>query len=208
MILSRFKGFEKPKFGLEQYQTEPEIAAEIAWNMFYRREIEGKVIADLGCGTGILGFSTVLLGAKKVYFVDIDEKALQIAKENMKMLKKEAAKGGESMVENLDEKCVFLEKNVSDFDEKVDIVLQNPPFGIQTKTHTDRVFLEHAFKIADIIYSFHKAKSKQFIDAVSADNGFKVGGYWEFDFPLKMTMKFHKKRIQRIKVGCWRLEKL
>ncbi len=92
MILSQLKGFSSPKIKLEQYMTEGEIAAEIAWNAFYRREIEEKTVADLGCGTGILGLSTLLLGAKKVYFVDIDKDALAIAKENLKMLEEKAPK--------------------------------------------------------------------------------------------------------------------
>ena len=89
VILSRLKGFKEPKIKFEQYQTDSEIAAEIAWFAFYRREIEGKTIADLGCGTGMLGLSTLLLGAKKVFFVDTDEKALGIAKENLSFLEKE-----------------------------------------------------------------------------------------------------------------------
>lgn len=201
MILSRLKGFLEPNFGLEQYETESEIAAEVVWNAFYRREIEKKVVADLGCGTGILGFSTVLMGAKKVYFVDVDAKAIQIAKDNLKMLE-------ELTGEKLDDKCVFLTQDVKDFKEKVDVIFQNPPFGIRSKTHADKVFLEKAFTLSKIIYSFHKAESSKFIDAVSSDNGFKIDGFWEFDWSLKKTMKFHSKKIQYIKVGCWRLAKI
>src|SRR5210317_1055230 len=113
MIISRLKGFEKAKTGLEQYPTDSEIAAEIVWFAFYRREIEGKVIADLGCGTGILGLSTLLMGAKKVYFVDIDEDALAIAKENVAFLENK-------FDIKLVDKCVFLVKDVTDFDKKVD----------------------------------------------------------------------------------------
>ncbi|MBR9691523.1 methyltransferase [Candidatus Woesearchaeota archaeon] len=200
IILSQLKGFEQPKIRLEQYPTEADFAAEIVWNAFYRREIENKVIADLGCGTGILGFSTLLMGAKKVYFVDIDEDALQIARENMKML-------SEKIGEKLDDKCIFLAKDVVDFDEKVDVVVENPPFGIKGRRHIDKIFIEKAFSVSKVIYSFHKAESKQFIDAVAKDNGFEITGYWEFNWPLKQTMRYHKKRIQYVPVGCWRLEK-
>lgn len=201
VILSRLKGFENPKTWLEQYQTDSEIAAEIAWFAFYRREIEGKIIADLGCGTGMLGLSTMILGAKEVFFVDIDEKALETAKENLNFIEKELGI-------KLKAKSKFVVSDIKDFNEKVELVIQNPPFGIKGKRHADKVFLEAAFRISPIIYSFHKAESRQFIDAVAKDNGFKTTHYWEFDFPLKMTMKFHKKKIERVKVGCWRLEKL
>jgi putative methylase len=199
MILSRLKPFETPNFELEQYQTDSEIAAEIAWNMFYRREIEDKTIADLGTGTGILGLSALLLGAKKVYLVDIDEKALKIARENLKAVE-------ELTGENLSERCVFVHKDVLLFGDKVDVAIQNPPFGIQGKTHADRAFLKKAFTIAGIVYSFHKAESKKFIEALAKDNGFKVTTYWEFDWPVKQTMRFHAKKVHHVKVGCWRLE--
>ncbi len=200
IILSQLKGFEEPQFRLEQYEIDSEIAAEVVWNAFYRREIEGKVVADLGCGTGILGFSTLLMGAKKVLFVDIDEKAISIAKENLKFLE-------EKFNVKLSKKAKFIVSDVEFLDEKADIVVQNPPFGIKGDKHSDKLFLEKAFRITDVIYSFHKAESKKFVDAVAKDNGFVIEGYWEFDWPLKQTMKYHKKKVQYIKVGCWKLIK-
>ncbi len=199
MILSKIKGFESPQARLEQYPTDSEIAAEILWFAFYRREIEGKVVADLGCGTGLLGIGALILGASKVFFVDIDEKALSIVKDNIAFVEAELSI-------KLSYKTILVEKSVSDFDEKVDIVVQNPPFGIQVK-HADRVFLDVAMQISPIVYSFHKAESKGFITKFSDEKGFKISNYWEFDWPLKMTMKHHEKRIHKVKVGCWRLER-
>jgi len=95
----------------------------------------------------------------------------------------------------LAKKAVFVNKDVRDIDEKVDIVIENPPFGIKGEKHADRVFLEKAFNITSIVYTFHKAESKEFIEKFSHDNGFKITNYWEFDWPLKQTMKFHKKKI-------------
>lgn len=200
VILSRLKGFSQPKRGDEQYVTESDFAAEIAWNAFYRLEIEGKCIADLGCGTGVLGLSTLLLGAKQVFFVDIDKDALSVAKENLAFLE-------QTLDVKLVDRAIFICKEVIDFDEKVDVVVQNPPFGIQGKKHADRIFLEHAFGIADVIYSFHKIESEKFIDAISRDHGFIISQRWRFKWPLKQTMEYHRKRIQYIEVGCWRLEK-
>ncbi|MBW2996438.1 METTL5 family protein [Candidatus Woesearchaeota archaeon] len=201
VILSQLKGFEEPKAKLEQYEIDSEIAAEVVWNAFYRREIKGKVVADLGCGTGILGLSTLLMGAKKVYFVDIDGDALDIAKENIGFLEEKTGK-------KLADKAEFVVSDIDFFDEKVDLIVENPPFGIKGDKHADKVFLEKAFKIAEVIYSFHKAESKQFIDAVAKDNGFEVEGYWEFRWPLKQTMEYHKKKVEYIPVGCWRLVKM
>ena len=72
----------------------------------------------------------------------------------------------------------------------------------------DKVFLEKATEICPVIYSFHKIESKRFIDGFSKEQEYKITHFWSFDFPLKMTIEHHRKRIHRIKVGCWRLEKL
>jgi len=41
----------------------------------------GMTVLDLGCGTGVLGIGALLLGAK-VYFVESDGSALEIARNN------------------------------------------------------------------------------------------------------------------------------
>jgi ribosomal protein L11 methyltransferase len=43
------------------------------------------VVADIGCGSGILSIGAVLLGAKKVYGVDIDPLAVQAGRSNRKL---------------------------------------------------------------------------------------------------------------------------
>jgi len=128
------------------------------------------------------------------------EKALSIAKENLADIE-------ERFEIDLKDKAKFIVSGVDFFDEKVDLVVQNPPFGIKGDKHADKVFLEKAFRVSDVIYSFHKAESKGFLNAVTKDNDFKVEEYWEFDWPLKQTMKYHTKKIQYIKVGCWKLVK-
>ncbi|HPE95594.1 MAG TPA: 50S ribosomal protein L11 methyltransferase, partial [Bacillota bacterium] len=45
---------------------------------------KNAVIADIGCGSGILGIASLKLGAKSVAAVDIDENAVAIAQENAK----------------------------------------------------------------------------------------------------------------------------
>jgi len=197
MILSRFKVFKEPKVRLEQYPTDPEIAAEILWNMHMKGDI-GKVSADLGCGAGILGIGMLLLSKVRVYLVDIDEDALKIAKENLAQVKSEHSILGEAIFE-----C----KDILNFNEKVDVVVENPPFGIKKK-NMDRVFLEKAFSLADVVYSFHMSETKEFIDKFSSKKGFKITDVWDFNFPLKATYFFHRKKTQRIPVSCIRFERI
>jgi putative methylase len=196
VALSSLKGFSEPKVRVEQYSTDSEIAAEVLWTAYLGGDI-GKVSVDLGCGTGIMGVGLLLLGAKKVYFVDSDEKVIEIAKTNLKKVKSEFSTVGEAIF-----KCV----DVLDFDQKADLVVQNPPFGVKVR-HMDRIFLEKAFETSDVIYSFHKSEGKKFILDLSTRKGFNVTNIWDFDFPLKNTYGYHTRKIKRIKVSCFRFEK-
>ena len=46
-------------------------------------DLTDKVVIDYGCGSGILAMVAALLGAKKVYAVDIDPQALEAAQQNI-----------------------------------------------------------------------------------------------------------------------------
>lgn len=193
IILSKLKQTSNKNIKLEQYATDSEMAAEVLWFANLNDDIENKTIADLGCGNGILGIGALLLGAKKVYFLDIDKEMIDITKENINSL-------------NLNKKSVFVNKDINEFNKKVDLVLENPPFGVQ-KEHADKVFLEKSFKIANKIYSFHKIESKNFIQKLAKENDFEIERILKINFLLKKTMGFHKKDKYFVEVGCWILKR-
>ena len=195
MILSQLKTFEDPSLKDEQYPTDGDTAADVVWNANFLDDIEGRTIADLGAGTGILGFGTLLLGAQRVFLVEQDEKALEIAKNNYNAIKEQCT--GEA---------VFVHDDVANFNQHVDVVIQNPPFGTKEK-HADREFLRKAFSLAPVVYSFHKETTGEFLKKFSADNNFKMTHHWRYDFPIKASELFHKRKIRRINVGCWRFER-
>ena len=197
VLLSRLEGFRSPEARVEQYPTDPEIAAEVLWQAYMKGDI-GKVSVDLGSGPGMLGIGLLALSAQKVYFVDFDQKVMEIAKGNMAKMKSEHNIAGEA---------VFLLQDVDDFKEKVDLVVMNPPFGVKVR-HMDREFLKKAFEVGKVVYSFHKTESKKFLASFARDNNFKITDVFDFNFPLKATMPFHSKRIKRISVSCFRFEKL
>lgn len=201
IVLSKLEGFKQPKVMVEQYATDSEVAAEFLWFAAMKGDLKGKVSVDLGCGTGILGIGALLLGAEKVYFVDSDAESVEIAQKNLKNAVKMAK--SES---SLHDRAVFLCLDIADFTEKVDVVLENPPFGTKER-HADRAFLARAMETAPVVYSLHKSESKGFVEAFSGDCGFKVTNVLDFEMPLKATMKMHEKRIYRIKVSLFRLEK-
>ncbi len=201
IILSKLKVFEKPSQYREQYTTDSEAGASVLWFAFMRGDVKDKTVADLGSGTGLLGIGACLLGAKKVFLVEIDKAAVDIINDNIKIVN-ESAKD-----KKMTDKITVINGDINNFNEKLQTVVQNPPFGV-IKQHADKEFLEKAFQISDVIYSFHKIDSDKFINDISSKNNFRITNLLEFDFPIKQTMKHHTKRIHRFKVGCWRMERI
>ena len=197
ILLSQLKTFNKPKYNLEQYQTDAEITADILWNAFMNNDIKGKVIADLGCGNGIFGIGALILNAKKVFFLDIDENNISLAKDNLTTIEKKT---------NFDSDAKFINKNVKSFKTKVDVVIENPPFGVKN-IHQDKMFLKQAFNVAKVIYSIHKIESKNFIDLFSKDSGFQSKLITTYKLPLKKTLFYHILPKYYVEVGCWRFNK-
>lgn len=199
IVLSGLKGFEKPSVELEQYNTDSGIAAEVLWSAHMSGLVEGKVCADLGCGTGNLGIGLLLLGAEKVFFVDIDVKAIAVLKENIALAE-------ESTGEELESRAQIMHADASMFRQKVDLVMQNPPFGTRNK-HADLDFLRYAAKNSGFVYTFHKIETADFIEKTIAELGFRKFAFFSFDFPLRNTMPMHRKKAEHIKVGCWGIRK-
>jgi len=70
-------------------------------------------VLDVGCGSGILSIAAALLGAEKVFGVDIDPKAVEVAKENVK-------------INNFCEKVQISQGDlVKDVNLRVDMVIAN-----------------------------------------------------------------------------------
>ena len=193
IFLSGLKTFSEPDLYSEQYSTDSETAASVLWDLHISGLIEGKTICDLGAGTGILGIGALFLGAKECIFVEKDEKAIKILKSNLADINKG--------------KAIVLNKDISglcekDFKNKIDLVLQNPPFGTK-KRNADKEFLEKAFSLSDKVLSFHKSSTERFIRAISKDYGFSICKRWDFSYPLKKSFLFHKSRIKYIDVSCF-----
>lgn len=142
-FLQQVDDFESPKIKYEQYATNAHLAGKIriimgimthflahmiytAANSF--EDIREKSVADFGCGCGMLSIAATLMGAEKVYSIDIDPDALAICKRNLEDL-------GIIDLVSEDEECSVETRNsvdsgVEDDDEEE---LLNDEFG-----HSDK----------------------------------------------------------------------
>ncbi|ASA76824.1 METTL5 family protein [Thermococcus sp. 5-4] len=196
MTLSRLEGFRNPKPELEQYRTPGNVAAELLWLAHSRGDIAGRVVADLGAGTGVLTVGACLLGAERVYAVEVDGDAVEVLHGNVERL------GLADCVE-------VLHTHVSDFSASVNTVVMNPPFGSQNP-HADRPFLTKAFEVGDVVYSIHLAKPevRRFIEAFVRDFGFSITHRVTLPFEIPAQFFFHRKRLERISVDVYRFQRM
>ena len=193
MALQRLAIFPRPRAALEQYQTPAPLAARLLYHALMKGDIGGKVVCDLGSGTGVLAIGAALLGAKHVTGIDIDHNATGVAEENAVL----AGANVEFLVADV------REMSRSDRIGTCDTVIMNPPFGAQ-KAHADRPFIDLALVTAPVTYGIFNAGSTQFIKTYTegrAEIAERVGGA----FPIKRTFSFHTKEIQEIQVEILRL---
>jgi len=148
-ILQEVSSFSNPNFHLEQYPTSAHISAHVLYTIDKTyEEINGKIIADLGCGSGILAIGCSLLGSSHVIGIDVDPIALRDATENIVKL--------EAEVELLMSDVSYLP-----FSHKVDTTVMNPPFGTRNKG-IDLVFLKKAIELSKVsVYSLHKSSTRE-----------------------------------------------
>jgi putative methylase len=127
-FLSQVKAHPNPNVNLEQYTSSASIAANMLYLAAYvNDDLVGKNVLDLGCGSGRLGLGAAFLGAKTVVGIDLDALAVKTARENACDLT--LAANTEWIVGDINTVCGSF-----------DTVLQNPPFGVQTR-FADRPFL-------------------------------------------------------------------
>ncbi len=194
IILQKLSPHPSPSAELEQYMTPGGVAAALLQLANSQGDIAGKVVCDLGCGTGRLAVGAALLGAERVIGVDVDPTALEIAEQN-------AARAGVDIE--------WIRGDVNEFKRAdTDTVIQNPPFGVQRRG-ADMVFLRKALQLAPVVYSLHKAtpKNRAFIAERVKEMGAKITDRLELWFHIPRQFKFHTRRVHRFKVDLYRIEK-
>jgi putative methylase len=183
---------------LEQYATEGDLAAYWMLAVDQLDGLEGKVVADLGAGNGILGIGALFLGARRVVFVETDEDALEVLRSNVASLGHELAQRAE---------VIAARVGVDDLPiDDVDLVVMNPPWGVQ-RERADRPFLEAAFNSAGLAVHLLHSDRASHVEAVAASHDWEAEAVLRTEFRLPPTYEHHAKRTGTTDVQCWRFHR-
>ena len=189
-LIQRVPDFVNAKAQLQQYTTPVDIATFMLLNAFAEGDFKRRVV-DFGCGTGRLGIGAAFLGAE-VTAIDIDSEAIE---------------NGKKYAEDNEIRIKWIEMPIQNWNERVDTIIMNPPFGAQ-RPGADREFIKRALEIAEKVWTIHLADSGRFIDKYVEDNGGKIISSWKMDMELKRTMKHHSKESKKVKAILYHLASL
>ena len=194
--LGEVPGFEEPDIELEQYPTPPKLASLLLWKAFFEdSNIAGKTVVDLGCGTCRLSVGAALLGAKRVVGLDVD---LEVLRSSYRYLKE---RGYDSTID-----LVCSDVGLLPLAREVDVVVQNPPFGVHRRG-ADLRFLEAAMKITGVIYSLHKRSTLEYLINYIKGKGWEVEVIWEGCIGIPAFLPQHRERYHKVEVAALRLRR-
>ncbi|XP_065834394.1 rRNA N6-adenosine-methyltransferase METTL5-like [Oscarella lobularis] len=201
--LGSLDGFSEPKVLLEQYALPAEVAADILRDVVHLGydDLSGKLVADLGCGSGVLAIGAALLGARHVVAFDIDDDALSVASENVADME-------------LDGQVDFVKCDVINLrcgaGKLFDTIVMNPPYGTKKNEGRDVEFLQTALRLCrGYVYSIHKSSTRDYLEKKAKDWGVPMTvdkTFKNFSLELPKTMRFHKKDAAYVKVDLLRFE--
>ena len=204
-IIQNTATFSNPKIELEQYCIDASSAVDLIYFAGLEfDDIKNRLIFDFGAGTGRLSIISAYFKATYVLSVDIDWSALKILNENILNL-------------DLNHLIFPICSDIDKFEISNSILprnlkittIMNPPFGVQKKA-ADRVFLEKAFNISDVVYSVHLANVNvsKFISNYIKKFNWKIDYVYPFNMILERTFPFHSKRRKNINVEIYRFIKI
>jgi predicted RNA methylase len=199
-ILQSIDSFENPKILLEQYITPSHISSHLLFTIQNQYDdFRGKLVADLGSGTGMLSIGSAILGASHVVGFEIDTEALQIARFN----------ANEMEVENVDfVQCnVLTDLQCDRWRGAFDSVILNPPFGTKKNAGIDVEFLKIATHLShSSVYSLHKTSTRNYIQKKAKELNCKGEVIAELRYNLDSSYRFHKKASKDIEVDVWKFD--
>lgn len=191
ILLEKLDTLPTPRADLEQYAVPAEVAAEVLFRAYGKRDVWRRNVADLGTGNGVLAIGAAHLDASRVVAVDLDGEALAVARSN---------------ATKLDLDVDFAQLDARDFKQSVDTVFMNPPFGGQVRG-ADRPFLAAALRAAPVVYTFHNAATRGFVVQEVGRLGGVVEDRRTYMFPLPHLHPYHTKDKAHVEVDHYRIVK-
>ena len=182
MELSKLPPHPQHDVKLEQYATEGDFAARWIAEIIQLGDLDDSTrVVDLGAGNGILGIGCHLAGAASTLLVEIDSDCQHDF----------------SGVE-------WLIGDVNDWSgENVDLIIMNPPWGVQTPK-ADRSFLEVAFNSqAKVIYVLHSSRSTH-LEPLAESRGWVGEIVLKGAFRIPATYAHHQSQNDVTEVSVWR----
>ncbi len=182
MELSKLPPHPQHDVKLEQYATEGDFAARWIAEIIQLGDLDDSTrVVDLGAGNGILGIGCHLAGAASTLLVEIDSDCQHDF----------------SGVE-------WLIGDVNDWPgEDVDLIIMNPPWGVQTPK-ADRPFLEVAFNSqAKVIYVLHSSRSTH-LEPLAESRGWVGEIVLKGAFRIPATYAHHQSQNDVTEVSVWR----
>jgi len=187
-LVDKVGDFSRPKLRLEQYATPGDLVATVVWDAYMRGEVVGRKVIDLGCGTGRFSLAVATLGGYSICLdVDLD-----------------AVKDAERYVRSPNVDYVVCDALMPCV-RRADLVVMNPPFGIWC-AHSDVEFLRSASSLGRVVYSIHKASSKEFVEEFARRLGLRVSEIETAWLPIPLQYGHHRKRVHKVAVVILRFE--
>ncbi|ACO63552.1 predicted protein, partial [Micromonas commoda] len=200
-LLEDVEPFREPNNELEQYPTGAHLAACVLAEAHARGDVEGRVVADLGVGGGVLAIASLLAGARRVVGVDVDPGALELCRDNcdafepalrptlrLGLGRDPSSLGGPPL--------------------RADTVVMNPPFGTRARG-VDVRFLRCALGVArTAVYSLHKSSTRAYLErhALHVLRAASATVLAELRYELPRVYAHHRKDVVTIEVDLWRFE--
>ncbi|MFW5918583.1 MAG: METTL5 family protein [Halanaeroarchaeum sp.] len=187
--------FEDPSAPLEQYQTPAELAASVVHLASLHDDLAGRIVVDLGAGTGMLALGAAHATPARVLGIEIDGGAVRRARRNERSI--DAPMPVDWIRGDATNPPVAIENAT---------VVMNPPFGAQDgRRHADRRFLAAAASIASVSYSIHNEGSRPFVDSFAADNGGEVTHAYAAEFEVPHRFSFHQDQSRTLQTEVFRI---
>lgn len=186
--------FSKPKITLEQYATDPHLAACLGWTAYESGDLEDQVVLDVGCGSGMLSLAASAFAAA-VLAVDIDPDAFEDFEDRADM---------DCILADVRHGLRFLRPAC------IDTAFTNPPFGTKNNAGIDSLFVKAAMTVSPRCYSLHKSSCRQTLlkKLTSTEDGIQCSVLAEMSFDLPKQYRFHKEDCVSISVDLLKTERI